>query len=162
MIGGLFSGRAMPGVFGAGAMPVRVKRLHKDAVIPTYSKKSDAGLDLTAISVDYSAPDYIEYGTGLAIEIPEGFVGKIYPRSSISGKHLTLTNSVGIIDAGYRGEIRFRFRRTIADHVEPKLYAIGERVGQLIIESCLKVKLVECSDLSDSDRGTGGFGSTGS
>jgi dUTP pyrophosphatase len=91
-------------------MQVRVKRLHIDAKIPAYSKPGDAGLDLTAISMSRDKHDNITYGTGLAIEIPQGYVGLIYPRSSNSKTDLYLTNHVGVIDSGYRGEIMFKYR----------------------------------------------------
>lgn len=80
-------------------MEIKIKKLDKNAVIPKYSKYGDAGMDLVATSVDYSNEYYIEYGTGLAIEIPEGYVGYIFPRSSNSKYDLQLCNSVGIIDS---------------------------------------------------------------
>ena len=94
-------------------MEIKIKKLDKNAVIPKYSKYGDAGMDLVATSVDYSNEYYIEYGTGLAIEIPEGYVGYVFPRSSNSKYDLQLCNSVGIIDSGYRGEIKLRYRRII-------------------------------------------------
>jgi dUTP pyrophosphatase len=89
-------------------MKLKIKKLDEGAVIPSYAKAGDACFDLTAVSVS-AANDYIEYGTGLAMEIPEGYVGLIFPRSSVTNKDLMLKNSVGVIDSGYRGEIKFRF-----------------------------------------------------
>ena len=96
-------------------MKVKIKKLHPDAVIPSYAKPGDAGMDLTAISkrVETGSDEngeYIEYGTGLAIEIPEGHVGLVFPRSSVSKKDLFLANAVGVIDSGYRGEVKLRFK----------------------------------------------------
>jgi len=92
-------------------MKLKIKRLHPDAVLPSYAKPGDAGLDLTATSLSISEDGlYVEYGTGIAVEIPEGHVGLIFPRSSISKTSMILSNHVGVIDSGYRGEIRFRFK----------------------------------------------------
>jgi len=148
-------------------LPVRFRKLTSDAVTPAYAKLGDAGLDLTATTKKYvneaakdgmSYESYIEYGTGLAFEIPEGYVGLIFPRSSISKVALTLTNCVGVIDSGYRGEVRFRFKRTLDGAGE---YVEGDKVGQLIILPFPQVQLQEAQELSDSSRGVGGFGSTG-
>jgi dUTP pyrophosphatase len=141
-------------------MIVKIKKLHPDAVIPAYSKPGDAGLDLTATSIYDDSYDNIVYGTGLAIEIPEGYVGLLYPRSSNSKTDLYLTNHVGVIDSGYRGEIMFKFR-PINGIVDAYIYAVGDRIGQLIIMPYPSIKFVETDELSDSDRGEGGYGSTG-
>jgi dUTP pyrophosphatase len=140
-------------------MQVRVKRLHIDAKIPAYSKPGDAGLDLTAISMSRDKHDNITYGTGLAIEIPQGYVGLIYPRSSNSKTDLYLTNHVGVIDSGYRGEIMFKYRPNNGTFA--KIYHVGDRVGQLIIMPYPQIELVESDELTDSARGDAGFGSTG-
>lgn len=141
-------------------MEVKIKKLHPDAVIPVYSKPGDAGLDLTATSIDDDSYDNIIYGTGLAIEIPEGYVGLLFPRSSNSKTDLYLTNHVGVIDSGYRGEIMFKFR-PINGIEDAYIYAVGDRIGQLIIIPYPSIEFVETEELSDSDRGEGGFGSTG-
>jgi len=141
-------------------MEVKIKKLHPDAVIPVYSKPGDAGLDLTATSIDDDSYGNIIYGTGLAIEIPEGHVGLLYPRSSNSKTDLYLTNHVGVVDSGYRGEIMFKFR-PINGIEDAYIYAVGDRIGQLIIMPYPSIKFVETDELSDSDRGEGGFGSTG-
>jgi len=116
-------------------MKVKIKKLHPDAVIPKYAKEGDAGMDLTAVSreidVNYMDGDnLITYGTGLAFEIPKGYVGLVFPRSSIYKKDLTLSNSVGVIDSGYRGEVKFKFRNN-----DYRDYDIGDRIGQIIIKT---------------------------
>lgn len=140
-------------------MRVRLKKLQENAVLPNYSKPGDAGLDLTAISmkiVDNNDSGYVEYDTGLSVEIPEGYVGLIFPRSSISNTGLILANSIGVIDSGYRGSIKCRFK-WIKD---TKMYAEGERVAQLIILPYPQIEFEEVQELSASERGDGGFGST--
>ena len=138
-------------------MKVRIKRLHKGAVIPSYAKKGDAGMDLTATRV-WVEDENICYGTGLAFEIPEGYVGLLFPRSSNAKKDLLLSNSVGVLDSGYRGEVTFKFRQTknIAN-----AYAVGDRIGQIIILPYPVIEFEEVDELSETNRGDGGFGSTG-
>jgi dUTP pyrophosphatase len=138
---------------------VKIKRLHKDAVIPSYSRQGDAGMDLVATSKFYDDFDNVCYGTGLAIEIPEGHVGLLFPRSSISKTDLTLRNSVGIIDSGYRGEITFKFNNILMSSCEP--YNVKERIGQLIIMPYPIIEFEEVEELSTTERGEGGYGSTG-
>ena len=140
-------------------MKVKVKKLNSEAIIPKYAHPTDAGLDLTAVSYERDKNNLIVYHTGLSIEIPEGYVGLIYPRSSISKYDLELTNSVGVIDSGYRGEILFKFRETTKDF--PNIYVPGDRVGQLIIVPYPSIELEETDKLSSSDRSDKGFGSTG-
>jgi len=117
-------------------------------------------MDLTAVSATRDDHGNVVYGTGLAIEIPEGHVGLIFPRSSNSKTDLYLTNHVGVIDSGYRGEIMFKYR-PIDGLLNAKVYQIGDRVGQLMILPYPAVELVEAAELSSSERGEGGFGSTG-
>ena len=140
-------------------MNIKIKKLHNDAIIPQYMKNGDAGLDLIATSKEENAL-YIEYGTSLAVEIPGGYVGLLFPRSSISKYHLCLANSVGIIDANYRGEIKARFKKTSTTAHET-LYNVGDRVCQLVILPYPEVTFEEVEELSDTARGTGGFGSSG-
>lgn len=153
-------------------MKVRIKKICAEAVIPQYAHSTDAGLDLVAVSKSYDDYGNIVYGTGLAIEIPEGYVGLIFPRSSISKKHLMLTNSVGVIDSGYRGEVMCKYKpfsNTLdetghfdcfynAHDIED--YNIGDRMAQLIIIPYPHIEFEEVAELSDTDRGTGGYGST--
>jgi dUTP pyrophosphatase len=141
-------------------MQVKIKKLHPDAVIPSYSKAGDAAMDLTAISVEKDEYGNAVYGTGLAIEIPEGYVGLLFPRSSNSKTDLYLTNHVGVIDSGYRGEIMFKYRG-VRGLIDAKIYAKNERVGQLIILPYPQIELIESDTLSETERGSGGFGSTG-
>lgn len=171
-------------------MEVKIKKLSEEAVVPQYAKAGDAGLDFTATSVEFDSElDCIVYGTGLAVEIPEGHVGLLFPRSSISKYDLSLTNCVGVIDSGYRGEIMFKFKAIPSyidvpeeqstpleegvfevyseatdfhrdDITELTIYKVGDRVGQMIILPYPKVEFILAEELSDSERGTGGYGSS--
>lgn len=139
---------------------IKFKKLNDSAKIPTKGSDGAAAFDLYAIScniVNESEYGYVEYGTGLTVEIPDGYVGKIYPRSSISKTGMILSNSVGIIDSDYRGEIRFRFKMIPGS----AMYYVGDRIGQMLIEKVIPVEWIEVSELNESNRGTGGFGSTG-
>ena len=138
-------------------MKVKVQKLSPSAVIPQYANFGDAGLDLVATSVVVKG-DNLVVGTSLAIEIPLGYVGLLFPRSSISKTALYMRNAVGVIDSGYRGEIMFKFGYSEESDLS---YKVGDRVGQLIILPYPQIELVESDTLSESDRGTGGFGSTG-
>ena len=144
-------------------MKVKIKKLHTDAVIPSYAKLGDAGMDLTATSKTFDDNDNVVYGTGLAVEIPAGYVGLLFPRSSNAKTDLYLTNHVGVVDSGYRGEIMFKFRKSncTKNFQESRVYNVGDRVGQLIIIPYPAIEFEEVEELSDSDRGTGGFGSSG-
>ena len=139
------------------SLKVRFKKLSKYAVAPSYAKDGDAGLDLTAHTLtDFKSEPFIEYGTGIAVEIPQGYVGLVFPRSSVSKKeNFYLKNSVGVIDSGYRGEIKLRFSRS------EDRYEAGEKVGQLIIIPYPTIYLEEVEELSSTERGEGSFGSTG-
>lgn len=139
---------------------IRCKKLHPDAVIPQYAKPGDAGMDLTAVSVGVRGDGRYEYDIGLSFEIPEGYVGLIFPRSSINKKDLLLTNSVGVVDSGYRGEVKAVFMPTVDN---PERYSPGERCCQIIILPHPIINFEDVGDeqLTESDRGTGGFGSTG-
>ena len=143
-------------------MKVKFKRLTEKALVPTKATEHAAGFDLTASKVHYAMEGdivkYISYGTDIAVEIPEGFVGYLFPRSSVSNKGLSLANSVGVVDADYRGEISLRYYPVSVGDAD---YNVGERVGQLIIMPIPDVEFVEVKELSDTKRGTGGYGSTG-
>lgn len=141
-------------------MLVRFKKLTDNAVTPSKAHTTDAGFDLTATSKFVDDECNTVYGTGIAVEIPTGYVGLLFPRSSIAKKSLTLSNSVGVIDSGYRGEIMAKFK--IALHPDCiATYDIGDRIAQLIIMPTLDIEFVEASELNDSDRGVGGYGSSG-
>lgn len=148
-------------------MKVKIKKLVPEAVIPAYAKPGDAGMDLTAISYEYKSDiDCHVFGTGLAIEIPEGYVGLIFPRSSNRKTNAYMCNHVGIIDSGYRGEIMvsFKNRDVTKEDMIPQLtapYSTGNKVAQLIVIPYPKIEFEEVEELSDSERGTNGHGSTG-
>ena len=157
-------------------MKLRFKKLDENAVLPSYAKEGDAGLDITAISdpsptISSNGEDlwhYIEYKTGLSVEIPEGYVGLLFPRSSVSKSALILANSVGVVDSGYRGEICFRFK--LDGHVSKEAqefkvkiasYKAGDRIGQLVVLPYPKIEAEWAETLSSSQRGETGFGSSG-
>lgn len=148
-------------------LAVRYKETSVDAKAPSYAREGDAGLDLTActeavlgVTELYGPQPYIEYETGIALEIPEGYVGLIFPRSSISKYDLALCNSVGVIDSKFRGNIRFRFRLT-TDLDRAKIYNKGDKIGQLIIMPYPTVELFKVDQLEETERGEGSFGSSG-
>ena len=139
---------------------VKIKKLNPDAIIPTYAKPGDACMDLTATSLHYDDVKGFVYGTGLAMEIPEGYEGVIRPRSSICKTDAYLTNSPGTIDSGYRGEVMVVFKNNHPDnHQAP--YKIGERIAQIKIQEVIPIAFVEVEELSETERGDGGYGSTG-
>jgi dUTP pyrophosphatase len=145
-------------------MKVKIKKLHPDAVIPNYAREGDAGMDLTAISKAKDDNGNIVYSTGLSIEIPTGYVGLIFPRSSVSKYNISLCNSVGVIDSGYRGEITLKFTHVKNDDMLYKRqpdYKEGDRIGQLIIIPYPQIEFEEVEELSETERGVGGYGSTG-
>ena len=140
---------------------IKFKKLTSAAKSPTRAHESDAGFDFYA-SDDYSirvggeSVYSVVYPTGIAVEIPPGYFGAMFPRSSIRDIGLSLCNSVGVIDSGYRGEIMFSFYE-----VGFKKYQAGDKIGQLVILPLPQVELVEVDELSASDRGEKGLGSTG-
>jgi len=142
------------------SLNVKIRKLVPEAVIPQYAKPGDAGLDLTCTDLEFPNLTKAVYSTGLAIEIPEGYVGLLYPRSSIHKSALTMANSVGVIDSGYRGEIKIVFKLTtpIGD---ANLYSIGDRIAQLLIVPYPTVRFEEVDSLSTTSRGDTGFGSSG-
>jgi dUTP pyrophosphatase len=140
-------------------MRTYIKKLHPNAVIPTYAKQGDAGMDLVATEILNEEAFQITYGTGLAMEIPLGFVGLVFPRSSIRKYDLSLTNCVGVIDSGYRGELQATFRKERG--VASTKYEVGERIAQIMIIPHPEITFIETEELSETDRGEGAFGSTG-
>jgi dUTP pyrophosphatase len=140
-------------------MKVKIKKLHPNAVIPTYAKEGDAGMDLVATEITSNTTFDISYGTGISLEIPEGFVGLVFPRSSIRKYDLTLSNSVGVIDSGYRGEIQATFKKT--NGLDSISYKVGDRIAQIMIIPYPSIDFQEVEYLSNTQRGEGGFGSTG-
>ena len=140
-------------------MKIKVKRLNEFAMLPTKAHATDAGFDLYATSKTYDNDGNVVYGCGLAFEIPEGYMGLVFPRSSNAKKSLLLSNSVGVIDSGYRGEVTAKFKRLYP--ISQGEYAIGERFAQLIVMPIPAVELEEAEELSESERGVGGYGSSG-
>lgn len=147
---------------------LKVKRMNPSAVIPKYATSGSAGMDLTATSlnIEYFCNGNSEdaclkkltFGTGLAFEIPKGHVGLLFPRSSIHKTSMVLSNAVGVIDSDFRGEVKIVFR---CDNEDQPVYQVGDRVGQLLIIKLPGVEIEEVSELTDTKRGEGGFGSTG-
>jgi dUTP pyrophosphatase len=140
-------------------MKVKIKKLHSDAVIPTYAKSGDAGMDLVATKIISNTTFDVTYGTDIALEIPEGFVGLVFPRSSIRKYELILSNSVGVIDSGYRGEIQATFKKE--NGLDSLAYKVGDRICQITIIPHPTIEFEEVNELNNTERGQGGFGSTG-
>ena len=141
---------------------VKVKKLDERAILPTYGSPSAAGADLYALidnEITLEAGQTTLVHTGIAMEIPEGFVGLVYARSGIATKRgLAPANKVGVIDSDYRGEIMV----ALHNHSDkPQSIAVGERIAQLVIAPYLTANFVETENLEDTLRGEGGFGSTG-
>ena len=140
-------------------MDVNFVKLNKLAVSPSYAKDGDAGLDFRVSRVIYDNEKQISYGTDISMEIPRGYVGLIFPRSSVRDTDLILSNCVGVIDSGYRGEIMATFNKK--EGLMSYKYNIGEKMCQMIIIPYPKIKLIEKENLSETERGTGGYGHSG-
>ena len=142
-------------------MRIAVKRLDRDLPLPRYARASDAGLDLHAaerVVIEPGARALV--GTGLAVAIPPGWAGLVLPRSGLALRHgVTVLNAPGLIDSGYRGEVKV----LLVNHDREATATLerGERVAQLIVQTVAAVELIEVDELPSSERGTGGFGSTG-
>jgi dUTP pyrophosphatase len=147
-----------PTMTGGGVL-VKVKKLDSNAVIPSYSKVGDAGMDLTITKEIENTSFSVSYGFGIAMEIPKGYVGLVFPRSSVRNQDLILSNCVGVIDSGYRGELQATFKKT--QGLDSIKYKVGERGAQIIILPYPTIYMTEVPELSDTERGSGGFGSTG-
>ena len=164
-------------------MKVKTKIIDVNINTPklSYAKEGDAGIDLTATSKWYDEHGNVCFGTNRAFEIPKGYVGLLFPRSSNSKQQLLLSNSVGVIDSGYRGEVMLKFKSsassfslkslfklifnqdakiTIINNVKTS-YNVGERIGQIIILPYPQIEFEEAEELSETERNTGGYGSTG-
>lgn len=156
-------------------LKIKVKKLSEKSILPSYAKPGDAGMDLTCTSIEYDDFGNMVCHTGLSIEIPDGYVGLLFPRSSISKTDLRLTNSIGVVDSKYRGEVIIKFRNdnfsstnvlikndVIATQMGfDRDYNVGDRIAQLIILPYPHIEFEEVEELLNTDRGTGGFGSTG-
>ncbi len=143
-------------------MEIPITRIDSDLPLPTYAKEGDAGADLVANENVMLPPagGRALISTGVAIAIPEGYAGFVQPRSGLAAKHgVTCLNTPGLIDSGYRGELKVLLVNT--DPETPFEVVKGERIAQLVIQRVESVEFIEVEALSDSDRGSGGFGSTG-
>lgn len=138
-------------------MQIKFKKLHDNAVLPSYTLEGDGAMDLTAVLKWTESDNLVCYDTGLAIELPEDHVALLLARSSISKKNMILANSVGLIDSNYRGPLIFKFYKA----EESVTYEIGERVGQILVIPRPKFTAEWADELSSTNRGSGGFGSTG-
>lgn len=152
-------------------MKVKFKKLSPLAKTPARAHKTDAAYDLVATSATVEDNGCLCYGTGLAFEIPEGYAGFVFSRSSVSNYSLSQANCVGVIDSGYRGEVTVKFKPTLEfmdkddpDHTAyriPRRYNVGDRIAQLIVMPVPEIEFEEATDLGESERGVGGYGSTG-
>lgn len=151
---------------------LKIKKLVPEAVLPSRANDTDAGYDCVAIDDGTWSDDqtFIEYRTGISIELPPGMHSELFPRSSVSKYDLVLANSIGLVDNGYRGEVRFRFKyvprlvKVGMDSfvVKPAIrYKKGDKIGQIVIRNTVSLPVQEVEDLSETVRGEGGFGSSG-
>lgn len=143
---------------------VKIKKLSEAASIPTYAHDGeDACFDIKSVSHTCDAEGNIVYSTGLVFEIPKGYVGLIFPRSSISGRGLMLSNTVGVIDSGFRDEVKVKMKPTMDYNkvIYPKLYETGEKCCQMMIIPIPHVVFEETCNLASSQRGTSGWGDSG-
>jgi dUTP pyrophosphatase len=137
-----------------------IRRLRDDAVVPERAYSGDAGLDLAACErVELPPGERVMVGTGLAVAIPEGYAGYVQPRSGLAARHgITIVNSPGLVDSGYRGELRVILLNT--DREEPFVVEPGMRIAQLVIVPVPDVETVVVDELPESERGVRGFGSS--
>ena len=137
------------------------QRLREDAVVPVRAYPGDAGLDLAACErVELGPGERAVVGTGLAVAIPEGYAGFVQPRSGLASRHgISVVNAPGLIDSGYRGEVRVLLLNT--DREEPFEVSVGDRIAQLVLVAYAAPEVEEVGELAESTRGLGGFGSTG-
>ena len=142
-------------------MELRVSKLVEGALLPTRAHAGDAGLDLYACESAHIGPgERWSIGTGIAVEVPAGHAGLVLPRSGLAREHgISLVNGPGLIDSGYRGEIRVLLLNT--DPAETFRVAAGDRIAQLLVTPIALAEPVEAAELAESARGSGGFGSSG-
>lgn len=139
---------------------VKYKKVQPDAFDPERGTEGSAGLDLRGLTPSYHLEKgYVSIDTGLAFEIPKGHAGLLFPRSSISNTPHFLRNGIGLLDEDFRGSVSFRFG--ILDGINTEEYGYGDKIGQLVVVELPKVELEEVTELDDTQRGTGGYGSTG-
>ena len=146
---------------GRAARTLKVRRLDARALLPTRAYPGDAGLDLYALEERVLAPgERASIGTGIGLEIPEDQAGLVLPRSGLAARHgIALVNAPGLIDSGYRGEVRVLLLNT--DRTAPFAVSHGDRIAQLVLVKVEAPEVVEVPDLALSERGAGGFGSSG-
>lgn len=157
-----------PIMFYTSVPTIKFLPLHKDFKLPTKAREGDACFDLIAHTMEVK-DGYIHYGLGCSVELPEGWQALLFPRSSISNMDLVLTNSVGVVDSGYRGELGARFKiippvESSPDNIPSefaKTYKVGDRVCQIQFLPLPQYTLELVEELTDSQRGVGGFGSSG-
>ena len=137
-------------------LKIKFKKLNPNAVIPKQGTAGAAGFDLTAVRIE-ETDQFVKYYTGIAVQIPAGYFGMLVPRSSVVNTGLLMGNSVGIIDNDYVGELSAVFYLRSGC----KVYNVGDRIGQLLIVPIPAVEFVEAEELSETERGSGGYGSTG-
>ena len=142
-------------------MILRVRRLHPDAVLPSRAHPGDAGHDLVSVErVELAPGERATVATGIAIELPPGHAGWVVPRSGLAARHgISLVNAPGLIDAGYRGEVKVLLLNT--DRSQAFVVEPGERIAQLVVAAVAAPEVVEVASLDQTARGAGGFGSTG-
>lgn len=140
---------------------IPIRRLRPEAVLPARAYAGDAGIDLSACEgLEIGPGERAVVGTGLAVELPVGYTGFVQPRSGLAARHgITIVNSPGLIDAGYRGEVMVILLNT--DRAEPFVVEAGMRIAQLVVLSVADVELVEVEELETSERGGRGHGSSG-
>lgn len=136
---------------------IKIKKLSDLAEIPKRATNGDAGFDIRATSFKIDEFGNYVYGTSLSFEFSEDMVGLLFPRGSVSKYDLILSDSVGVLDSGYRGELLVKFKKLEGD----KVYKIGDKIAQLVFLDLPKIAFKEVRELSESERGVGGFGSTG-
>jgi len=141
-------------------MKIKIKKTHPDAELPKYANPGDAGLDLQAMVFIKESDLYTEFDTGVALEVPEGYVGLLFPRSSMSNYDCMLANAVGVIDSGYRDSIKVRIRKLNLTSEAPH-YKIGDKIAQLLIVPSPRGEIVEVKKLPKTKRNKNGFGSSG-
>jgi len=141
-------------------VPIHFDTIHEDAVVPQYATDGDAGLDLYSVETTTLAPGKRDsVGTGITMAIPKGYVGLVHPRSGLAFKHgISVANTPGTIDSGYRGEIRVLLINLGHDTIS---ISKGDRIAQLVVQPVVKAVMIQHAISSDTERGTGGFGSTG-
>ena len=139
-------------------MQIRFKKLHPDAVMPKRATDGSAGFDLTAVWQTWKDGGKVHYDTGIAVEIPAGYVGLVFQRSSVYKTGLMLSCCVGVIDSDFRSSISMIFN---VGYGGCSPYQVGDRIGQIVFVPVPAVELVESDELSETARGAGGYGSTG-